>query len=91
MQAVAAEIIAIMGGKFPHFMTSIPGGTTFVPTEQKLDDILFRFMRLNDWVTNTMIPDTLAIAPFYADARSSTAEVTGTSWRGACSTTSRSR
>ncbi len=68
MQAVAAEIIAIMGGKFPHFMTSIPGGTTFVPTEQKLDDILFRFIKLNDWVTNTMIPDTLAIAPFYAGA-----------------------
>ncbi len=29
MQAEAAEIIAIMGGKFPHFMTSIPGGTAF--------------------------------------------------------------
>src|SRR5664280_1060075 len=28
IQAQAAEIIAIMGGKFPHFMTSIPGGTT---------------------------------------------------------------
>jgi [NiFe] hydrogenase large subunit len=68
MQAVAAEIIAIMGGKFPHFMTSIPGGTAFVPTEQKLDDILFRFIKLHDWVTNTMIPDTLAIAPFYAGA-----------------------
>ncbi|MBW6467943.1 MAG: nickel-dependent hydrogenase large subunit [Anaerosomatales bacterium] len=68
MQAVAAEIIAIMGGKFPHFMTSLPGGTTFMPTEQKLDDILFRFVKLNEWVTNTMIPDTLAIAPFYAGA-----------------------
>ena len=68
MQAVAAEIIAVMGGKFPHFMTSVPGGTTFVPTEQKLDEILFRFIKLNDWVTNTMIPDTLAIAPFYAGA-----------------------
>ncbi|HET6498578.1 MAG TPA: nickel-dependent hydrogenase large subunit [Coriobacteriia bacterium] len=68
MQAVAAEVIAIMGGKFPHFMTSLPGGTAFVPTELKLDDILFRLIRLRDWVTNTMIPDTLAIAPFYADA-----------------------
>lgn len=68
MQAVAAEIIGVMGGKFPHFMTSIPGGTTFVPTELKLDDILFRFLRLNEWVTNTMVPDVLAIAPFYAGA-----------------------
>jgi [NiFe] hydrogenase large subunit len=68
MQAEAAAIIAVMGGKFPHFMTSLPGGTTFVPTEAKLDDVLFRLTRLRDWITNTMIPDTLAIAPFYAGA-----------------------
>ena len=43
MQAEAAAIIAIMGGKFPHFMTSLPGGTAWVPTEEKLDDILFRY------------------------------------------------
>ena len=42
MQAEAARVIAIMGGKFPHFMTSLPGGTAWVPTEEKLDDVLFR-------------------------------------------------
>ncbi len=68
MQAEASRVIAIMGGKFPHFMTSIPGGTAWMPTEEKLDDILFRLIRVKDWVMNTMIPDTLAIAPFYTDA-----------------------
>jgi [NiFe] hydrogenase large subunit len=68
VQAEAAQIIAIMGGKFPHFMTSIPGGTTFVPTEQRLADILYHWQNVSDFVTNTMIPDTLAIAPFYLDA-----------------------
>lgn len=68
IQAEAAQIIALMGGKFPHFMTSIPGGTAWMPTEEKLDDVLFRFTNINDFVTNTMIPDTLAIAPFYAGA-----------------------
>ncbi len=68
IQAEAARIIAIMGGKFPHFMTSIPGGTAWVPTEEKLDDVLFRFLRVRDFVYNTMIPDTLAIAPHYAGA-----------------------
>jgi len=68
MQAEAARVIAIMGGKFPHFMTSIPGGTSWVPTEEKLDDVLFRLIRVRDWVYATMIPDTLAIAPFYKDA-----------------------
>ena len=71
MQAEAARVIAIMGGKFPHFMTSLPGGTAWVPTEEKLDDILFRLAaRSRTFVDNTMIPDTLAIAPFYTDALS---------------------
>ncbi len=68
IQGEAAQIIALMGGKFPHFMTSIPGGTAWMPTEEKLDDVLFRFTNINDFVTNTMIPDTLAIAPFYVGA-----------------------
>ena len=61
-------IIAIMGGKFPHFMTSLPGGTAWVPTEEKLDDILFRLSGSRLVHDDTMIPDTLAIAPFYIDA-----------------------
>jgi hydrogenase large subunit len=68
IQAEASRIIAIMGGKFPHFMTSIPGGTSWMPTEEKLDDVLFRLIRVREWVMNTMIPDTIAIAPFYKDA-----------------------
>ena len=68
MQAEAAAIIAVMGGKFPHFMTSVNGGTAFVPTEEKLDDVLFRLLKVNAFVREAMIPDTLAIAPFYIDA-----------------------
>ncbi len=68
MQAEAAAIIACMGGKFPHFMTSLPGGTTWMPTEEKLDDVLFRYNRVAAFVNNTLIPDTLAIAPFYKSA-----------------------
>ena len=61
MQAVASEIAGLLGGKMPHIMSSIPGGTTFVPTEEKLDDLLFRTKRLKEWVSRTMIPDTIAI------------------------------
>ena len=65
MQATADEISSIMGGKMPHIMTSIPGGTAFVPSVEKIDDILFRSQRLHDWVTNVMIPDAIAIAGVY--------------------------
>jgi hydrogenase large subunit len=67
IQATASEISGIIGGKMPHIMSSIPGGTTFVPTEEKLDDILFRAIKIRDWIKSTMIPDTYVIAPFYLD------------------------
>jgi hydrogenase large subunit len=68
MQAVANEIVAIIAGKFSHPMTSVPGGTAFVPTVDKLDDLLYRFIRVKDFIDTALIPDTLAIAPFILDA-----------------------
>lgn len=68
MQARASEVAALLGGKMPHVMTIVPGGTAFVPTEQKLDDLKGMVDEIYNWVKATMIPDTLAIAPFYADA-----------------------
>ena len=68
IQAVANEIVAIIAGKFSHPMTSVPGGTAFVPTVDKLDDILYRFVRVKDFVDTALIPDTLALAPLLAKA-----------------------
>ena len=49
-------------------MTIIPGGTAFVPTAEKLDDLKGLVDELYTWVANTMIPDTLAVAKFYPEA-----------------------
>lgn len=68
MQAKASQISALLGGKMPHVMTLRPGGTAFVPTDQKLDDLKLLVDELYNWVEATMIPDVLAIAPYYADA-----------------------
>ena len=68
MQAKASEVAALLGGKMPHVMTLIPGGTSFVPTEQKLDDLKALCDEIYTWVESTMIPDTLALAPYYTDA-----------------------
>ena len=68
MQSLASEVAALLGGKMPHIMTSVPGGTMWVPTEQKLDDLKSMVDSIYSWVAETMIPDTLALAPFYADA-----------------------
>lgn len=76
-QAKASQISALLGGKMPHIMSSIPGGTTYVPTENKLDDVYFRALEIRDFVANTMLPDTLAIAPYYLDDIVKNGEFTG--------------
>ncbi len=68
MQAKASEIAGLLGGKMPHIMTLVPGGTMFVPTEEKLDDLWSLVNELYDWVAATMIQDTVALVPFYKDA-----------------------
>ena len=74
-QARSSEIAGLLGGKMPHVMTIIPGGTAFVPTAQKLDDLWAMVNEIYDWVSTTMIQDTLALAPFYKD---------GLTWGGGC-------
>lgn len=75
MQAKASEISGLLGGKMPHIMTMIPGGTMFVPTEEKLDDLWSLVNELYDWVSSTMVQDTIALVPFYKDALN---------WGGGC-------
>lgn len=67
IQAKAAEIAAIMGGKMPHVTTFTPGGTAFVPTAEKLDDIKFRVDEILDWCEKILMPDCHLLAGAYAD------------------------
>ena len=68
MQAKASEISGLIGGKMPHVMTLVPGGTAFVPTEEKLDDLWALVRTVRDWVRETMIPDTKLVAAAYPEA-----------------------
>ncbi|MDE8703320.1 nickel-dependent hydrogenase large subunit [Adlercreutzia equolifaciens] len=68
MQARASQMSALLGGKMPHIMTSIPGGNMWVPTESKLDDLLAMATEVRDWVNDTVLADTVALAGPYADA-----------------------
>ncbi len=68
MQAKAAQVSALFGGRMPMTMTSPPGGVTHVPTVDDLKNYLFRVKELQDWIDNVFIADLLAIAPFYIGA-----------------------
>lgn len=68
MQAKASEICGLIGGKMPHIMTLVPGGTAFVPTEEKLDELYSITREIRDWIDSTMLPDTKIIASAYPEA-----------------------
>ena len=67
MQARSSEMAALLGGKMPHVMTSIPGGNMWVPTESKLDDLLAMATEVRDWVNATVLADTVMLAKLYPE------------------------
>ncbi|MEK7741667.1 MAG: nickel-dependent hydrogenase large subunit, partial [Nitrospirota bacterium] len=67
MQAKAAHLSALFGGRMPMTMTSPPGGSTHVPTVDDIANYLFRIKELQNWIDNVYVPDVLAIAPYYLD------------------------
>ncbi|MBM6755771.1 nickel-dependent hydrogenase large subunit [Collinsella tanakaei] len=66
-QGEASQICALIGGKMPHIMTSIPGGTSFMPTPEKIDGIIYRIKSLKTWIDATMIPDAFMILAKYPE------------------------
>ena len=66
-RARSSEMAALLGGKMPHVMTSIPGGNMWVPTESKLDDLLAMATEVRDWVNDTVLADTVMLAKLYPE------------------------
>lgn len=67
VQARISEILSLLGGKMPHVMTILPGGTRFVPTVGKLDDLKALVEETTAWVDETMFSDVLLIAKNYPE------------------------
>lgn len=68
MQARASEIAGLLGGKMPHIASAAVGGSTFIPTVQKLDDLKALILELKEWIDATVIQDTLLLTQAYKDA-----------------------
>ena len=67
MQARSSEMAALLGGKMPHVMTSIPGCNVSATTESKLDDLLAMATEVRDWVNDTVLADTVMLAKLYPE------------------------
>ena len=65
VQKEASTIVAQLGGKMPMHMSTPPGGTTFIPTVEVMDNVIWRLKKIQQWVDTVFLPDVLAIAPYY--------------------------
>ena len=69
LQAKAARMHAIFGGKNPHPQSLVVGGVTCVKdlTPDRIGEFLFITKETQDFIKNVYIPDLLAVASFYKD------------------------
>jgi [NiFe] hydrogenase large subunit len=69
LQAKAARMHAIFGGKNPHLQSLVVGGITSVRdlTPDRIAEFLYITKETQDFITNVYIPDLLAVASFYKD------------------------
>lgn len=69
VQAKAAKMHAIFGGKNPHLQSLVVGGITSVRdlNPDRIAQFLYIWKETQDFVKNVYIPDLLAVASFYKD------------------------
>jgi [NiFe] hydrogenase large subunit len=69
LQAKAARMHAIFGGKNPHPQSLVVGGVTCARdlTPDRIAEFLYITKETHDFVNNVYIPDLLAVASFYKD------------------------
>jgi [NiFe] hydrogenase large subunit len=65
IKSLATEAAAVFGGKFPYIMSTPPGGVTCVPTLTQIADYKDKMQLVKDFVDNKLVPDLMAIAPYY--------------------------
>lgn len=69
LQAKAARMHAVFGGKNPHPQSYVVGGMTCVQdmTPDRLAEFIYLMKETVDFAQNVYIPDLLAVAPFYTE------------------------
>jgi hydrogenase large subunit len=67
MRRKAHEMLAIFGGKMPHYVGIVPGGATETVTADKIANFMARLAEIKTFVDDVMIPDALAVAGAYSD------------------------
>ncbi|MHC4387067.1 MAG: nickel-dependent hydrogenase large subunit [Planctomycetota bacterium] len=63
----AHQMGAILGGRMPCTAVFVPGGSTEVPTTEKIADFRTLLTEIRQFIDDTMVPDVLAVAELFPE------------------------
>ncbi len=61
------EALSLLGGKFPHVVSIVPGGITVKATPTLVTELIGYAKEVKDFIDTKYVPDVLAVAPYYQD------------------------
>ncbi|MBT3245072.1 MAG: nickel-dependent hydrogenase large subunit [Bacteroidetes bacterium] len=67
IRKICHEMVALFGGKMPHVQGIVAGGTTEIPTREKLNAYADRFRKVKEFVMNKYVPLVYLLAGPYGD------------------------
>ncbi|MBI5869707.1 MAG: nickel-dependent hydrogenase large subunit [Actinobacteria bacterium] len=67
IQQKACDASAMLGGRYPMINNYVPGGVTQMPSIEDIEFYVSQMSVVKDFIDTVMLPDLLAIAPYYLD------------------------
>ncbi len=67
VQQKANDAATVLGGRFPMINNYVPGGVTKMPSIEDIEFYKSKMGEVKDFIDTVMVPDLLAVAPFYLD------------------------
>ncbi|MBK5225142.1 MAG: nickel-dependent hydrogenase large subunit [Thermoleophilia bacterium] len=67
IQQKACDASAVLGGRYPMINNYVPGGVTQMPSIEDIEFYISQMGIVKDFIDTVMVPDLLAIAPYYLD------------------------
>lgn len=67
IRRITHEMLSVFGGKMPHEVGCVPGGTCERPTDDKISAFISRLDDVRQFVDECYIPDIVAVARAYPD------------------------
>ncbi len=67
MRRICHEMVALFGGKMPHVSGQVVGGTTEIPTKEKIEAYKTRFLQVKKFIEETYVPTVYLVGSVYKD------------------------